>query len=71
MLDRNIGGITCREVLDRLEAYLAGRLGDAERERIEAHLGDCDRCAQFGGRYAELCRDLHELLSKPERNADV
>ncbi|HEB91379.1 MAG TPA: anti-sigma factor [Deltaproteobacteria bacterium] len=66
MLDREIAGIRCREVLDALESYLAGELDRTLRERIEAHLVECDRCARFGGIYAETCRDLRTLLAKPE-----
>ena len=66
MLDREIAGITCRSVLAGLEDYLSGDLETATVGRIEAHLAECDRCAQFGGAYAGVCRDLHTLLGKPE-----
>jgi predicted anti-sigma-YlaC factor YlaD len=36
---------TCPEVQDRLEEYLAGTLGDAQRAEVEAHLAGCAACA--------------------------
>ena len=65
MLDREVAGITCREVLARLERYLAGELAQEERTSIEAHLGGCDRCTRFGGAYADVCRRLREELGRP------
>jgi anti-sigma factor RsiW len=66
MLNREIAGIRCKNVLDELEAYLSGDLDPAMTGRLEAHLAECDRCAQFGGAYAGVCRDLNQLLGEPE-----
>jgi hypothetical protein len=37
--------MTCSEVRDRLDPYLAGALGDADRAAVEAHLAECAACA--------------------------
>ena len=37
--------MTCADLCDRLDAYLAGSLGEAERLLVEAHLAECPACA--------------------------
>jgi anti-sigma factor RsiW len=39
--------ITCTVLDSQLESYLAGRLGAAEAEALEAHAGGCERCAEL------------------------
>ena len=34
----------CRNVMERLTAYLDGGLPDGERDLIDAHLSECDGC---------------------------
>lgn len=36
--------LVCREVVELLTEYLSGALSPADRERLEAHLGDCEPC---------------------------
>jgi hypothetical protein len=36
--------MTCKEVLARLDAYVAGDLGEDEYEKIENHLNECKAC---------------------------
>ncbi len=36
--------MTCDEVRDQIDAYVLGVLGEAARERVEAHLGACGPC---------------------------
>lgn len=65
------GGLWCHEVLEHLDAYVAGTLSDELRASAEDHLRVCDHCAQFGGAYAELVRTLHATLSSaPPLDAD-
>lgn len=64
--ERVIAGLACSEVLSRLSAYLDGELEPAERERLEAHVKDCDRCTRFGGRFAAALGALRSSLREPE-----
>ena len=47
--------------------YLAGRLEEGERDRLERHLEDCEDCAAMAGTWAEIVGGLRdggaELLS--------
>jgi anti-sigma factor (TIGR02949 family) len=47
--DRDIAGLTCSQVLDRLSDYLDDDLAPDGRAQVEAHLRGCDRCLRFGG----------------------
>ena len=49
-LDREIAGIRCRDVLERLSDYLDGDLGEEEARVIDAHLLACDHCEPELGR---------------------
>ena len=40
----------CDDFAAELVAYLDGELGDADRARIETHLGTCLACRQRAGR---------------------
>ena len=39
--------LTCREMVELVTDYLEGRLGDADRERFEAHIAECDACTLY------------------------
>ena len=41
------GGISCREVVELVTAYLDGALADDDRERMEAHLERCPPCVEY------------------------
>lgn len=64
-IERQIAGLWCHEVADRLEGFVGGSLVDAERTRVEAHVAECSHCASFGGRYAELVRRARGVLDDP------
>jgi anti-sigma factor RsiW len=40
-------GLTCREVVELVSAYLDDALEPAERARFEEHLAGCDACTEF------------------------
>jgi len=65
--ERNIGGLTCGEVLVRLSDYLDGALPDAERAKVEAHVAECDACERFGGAFATAVKALRGLGREAER----
>lgn len=60
-------GLVCREAVALMTDYLEGALADADRRRLEAHLGDCPHCseylAQLRATIAVLGRAEPELLS--------
>jgi len=49
-------GISCRELLDFLAAYLDGELGADVRPGFEAHLARCPACASYLESYRETIR---------------
>lgn len=66
--DREVAGIRCAEVLERLSDYVDGDLDGAERARIDAHLAGCDWCERFGGAFvATLGRVRGGLAAEPVR----
>ncbi|MBI5507856.1 MAG: zf-HC2 domain-containing protein [Deltaproteobacteria bacterium] len=64
--DRDVAGIRCLEVLERLSAYLDHELCPEDVARIEAHLAGCDWCAKFGARFQGVVRELKRALSAAE-----
>jgi Tetratricopeptide repeat/Putative zinc-finger len=57
------------ERLERFTQYLLGSLGDEDRDRLEAHLFECDRCfAELDAMRAvqgELARNRQAILAEP------
>ena len=43
----NAPGLTCIELVELVTDYLEGGLSDDEREQFEAHLGECEACANY------------------------
>lgn len=39
--------MSCQELVELVTDYLEGRLPDAEREQLEAHLAECDGCSAY------------------------
>ena len=60
--ERNVGGLTCGQVLERLSEYLDGDVNGALRLQIEEHLRGCEGCARFGGEFAATVRALRAHL---------
>lgn len=42
--ERAKGGVTCAEVIDQAEDFIAGRLAQAIREKFDIHLSKCPSC---------------------------
>ncbi len=61
-LDRELAGLTCRQVLDRLGDYLDGDLAPAARAAVETHLRGCDACARLGGAVGAVVGGLRQRL---------
>lgn len=68
-LNRVVGGLSCREVLARLSAYLDGELEGAELAAVEIHAKGCDNCGRFGGRFAEAITALRQSAPPPVDDA--
>jgi predicted anti-sigma-YlaC factor YlaD len=60
------GGLGCAEVLEALSEFLDGDVSDELRASIEQHLGDCDWCERFGGRFAQMVSGLREEVGPAE-----
>jgi RNA polymerase sigma-70 factor (ECF subfamily) len=60
--ERDVGGLTCGEVLARLGDYVDGELGELETAQVDAHLRECTVCERFGGRYAHVVHGARERL---------
>ncbi len=39
--------LTCKELVEIVSDYLEGALPEAERERFDAHLEDCEGCRSY------------------------
>jgi anti-sigma factor RsiW len=39
--------MACRDLVEVVTAYLEDALGDADRRRFEAHLGECEECVAY------------------------
>ena len=60
--EREIAGLRCGEVLERLSDFLDGELSEIERAGVIAHLAGCDTCARFGGQVANAVASLRAAL---------
>jgi anti-sigma factor RsiW len=50
------GTLSCRELVEFLAEYLAGRLPPAVLERFRAHLAGCPDCETYARTYAQAVR---------------
>ncbi len=39
--------LVCRQAVELVTDYLEGRLGRADRRRLERHLADCPHCTEY------------------------
>jgi len=70
-LDREVGGLRCRDVLAFLADYVDGELDQSVKEKVEAHLGGCDWCEKFGGEYSSVVSSLRRALREDVRSPSV
>ena len=63
--NRNVGGVTCFEVLAQLSDYVDGELSADARSKVEAHLAGCDACTKFGGEFGAVVTALRSKLKVP------
>lgn len=64
--EREVGGLRCGEVLERLGDFVDGELSAAEVAKVHAHLAGCDVCERFGGEFARTVGGLRRALGEAE-----
>ena len=67
------GGISCREVVELVTAYLEGALSAELSERLEIHLRHCTPCTEYVAQLRTTVRlaavATAELELRPDRDA--
>jgi len=63
--------MTCRELVDSLEPYLAGDLTAAERAQLEAHLRSCGACADHADSYVATIKLSKDAFADRASTADT
>jgi anti-sigma factor RsiW len=67
------GGISCREVVELVTAYLDGALAPDEQARMESHLAGCRHCTAYVEQIRVTTRVVAaataELELRPDRDA--
>jgi anti-sigma factor RsiW len=53
--------MSCRELVEVVTDYLEGKLPDADRVRLEAHLAECPYCEEYIAQMRETIGALGEL----------
>ena len=51
----------CRELVELITDYLEGTMSGVDRERFEAHLGECPYCVTYVDQMRETIATLGEL----------
>jgi len=65
------GGISCKEVVELVTAYLDGALEPEEAARVDAHLALCEPCVRFVEQVRLTARAAAriDLDAHPDRDA--
>jgi anti-sigma factor RsiW len=67
------GGISCREVVELVTAYLDGALPPDQMQRVAAHLEGCHACVEYVEQIRVTARTVAvaaaELELRPDRDA--
>lgn len=70
--NKQVGGLWCFDVLEKLSDYVDGELAAADKAQVERHLAGCDECTKFGGEFGAVVRGLKAKLgAKDDAPADV
>lgn len=70
-LDRMVGGLRCRDVLELLPDFIDEDLPADVLARVKAHLDGCDTCEKFGGEYGEMVALLRAGHARAPMDAEV
>lgn len=58
--------MNCRDVIEFLDDYFAGRLSPPVRESFEEHIGRCPYCRDYIATYRDAVRMGKAGLARPE-----
>lgn len=64
--ERDVAGLRCSDVMAELSRYLEGDLAPERSAQIEAHVSECQACADFGKGFARLIEAVRTRLGEPE-----
>lgn len=64
-------GLSCGEVLSRLDAFFDGSIDEETGRRVVGHVTACARCEQFGGTYADMVRAIRYAARPPDPAPEV
>jgi anti-sigma factor RsiW len=59
-------GMTCRELIDFLGAYLDGELSEAVRRRFAEHLAACPECSAYLATYRATVKLAKGTIRDPD-----
>lgn len=57
--------ITCRELIEHLDDYIAAALPDQAREDVDRHLGACTSCVAYTDSYRRTIELATRLRDEP------
>jgi anti-sigma factor RsiW len=57
----SIGPMDCNELVELVTAYLDDALEPETRARVEAHLADCEGCANYVQQFRETVRTVGKI----------
>lgn len=60
--------ITCRELIDFLDDYVAGRLEPSAHQTFEQHLGICRHCRDYLATYRQTIALARGAMSNDDSN---
>jgi anti-sigma factor RsiW len=69
--EQTVGGMSCSEALGLLSRWIDGELDATEGARLMAHVGSCDVCMRFGGRFQGAITRLRALGAEDPVPVDV
>ena len=61
MTDEKLQEMPCRELVELVTDYLEGRLSPEDHARFEAHVADCEYCAEYLEQMRQTIRVLGRL----------
>jgi anti-sigma factor RsiW len=73
VIDKDLPGMPCRDLVELITDYLEDRLSPVDRARFEAHLAACEACRTYLEQFRQTIRALgrlpEESLSSEARDA--
>lgn len=69
--EKTVAGLSCSQVLEKLDSFLAGTIDDATRDAMTQHVSECDRCAKFGDAYTAVAKQVRRVTGNDPPDAAV